>query len=88
MGHDRPARGARRREPVSHTGVIHTLMRSAEQHKLLIKRADLAARRLRFIVEGLRVLLSDEHFLTLLRAENVQTMPAPLARLIEQHEGA
>ena len=84
----RSGRGARRRQPVSHIGVIHTLMRSAEQHKLLLKRADLAAGRLRFIVEGLRVLLSDENFLTLLRAENVRTMPAPLARLIEQHGGA
>ena len=84
----RPARGARRRQPVSHTGVIHTLMRSAEQHRLLIKRADLAAGQLRFIVQGLRVLFSDDNFLNLLRAENVRTMPAPLARLIEQQEGA
>ena len=82
------SRGGRRREPVSHTGVIHTLMRSAEQHKLLIRRADLAAGRLRFIVEALRVLLSDEHFLNLLRANNVQTLPAPLARLIARQEGA
>ena len=84
----RGTRGRRRREPVSHTGVIHTLMRSAEQHKLLIKRADLAAGRLRFIVEALRVLLSDEHFLNLLRANNVQTLPAPLARLIARQEEA
>ncbi|MDE0059305.1 MAG: ParB/RepB/Spo0J family partition protein [Defluviicoccus sp.] len=82
------AKGARRRQSVSSAGVIHTLMRSAEQHKLLIKRADLAAGRLRFIVEALRVLLSDEHFLNLLRAENVQTLPAPLARLIQQPQGA
>lgn len=84
----RRAKGSRRREPVSHAGVIHNLRRSAEQRRLLIKRASLAEGRLRFIVGGLRVLLSDEHFLTLLRAENVQTMPAPLARLIEQHEDA
>ena len=84
----RRAKGARRREPVSHAGVIHNLMRSAEQHRLLIKRADLAAGRLRFIVEALRVLLSEEHFLDLLRAENVQTLPAPLACLVARQEGA
>ena len=84
----RPARGARRRQPVSSAGVVHTLKRSAEQHRLLIKRADLAAGQLRFIVQGLRVLFSDDNFLNLLRAENVRTMPAPLARLIEQQEGA
>ena len=30
------------------------------------------------------MLLDDEHFVTLLRAEELQTMPAPLARLIEE----
>ena len=32
------------------------------------------------------VTVSDEHFVTLLRAEDVHTLPAPLARLIEELE--
>ena len=59
---------------------------------MTIKRAEITAGRLRLVVQGLHVLLADEHFVTLadehfvtlLRAENVHTMPAPLARLIAE----
>ena len=77
-------RSDRGQTPISTTGLVHNLKRAAEQHRLLIKRAEFAASQRRFVVQGLRVLLSDEHFVTLLRAESVHTMPAPLARLIEE----
>lgn len=50
----------------------------------MIKRAEVASSRLRFVAQALQMLLGDEHFVTLLRAEGVHTLPAPLARLIEQ----
>ncbi|GEM_PF-6741950 len=34
------------------------------------------------------MLLSEDHFRTLLRAEQVQTLPAPLAHLVEAREEA
>ena len=58
-------------------------VRMAEQQRQLVKRAELTGSRLRFIVQGLRLLLDDEHFVTLLRAEGVHTMPASLARRLE-----
>ena len=73
----------RSQPPISTTRVVHTLKRAAEQQRLLVKRAELTASQLRFIVQGLRMLLDDEHFVTLLRAEGVHTMPASLARLLE-----
>ena len=69
--------------PVSTTALVHSLNRVAEQQRLLVKRAELTGSQLRFIVQGLRLLLDDEHFVTLLRAEGVHTVPAPLARRLE-----
>ena len=69
----------------------HALARSlqiqAERHQLMIKRAEIASSRLRFVVEALRILLADDHFVTLLRAEGVHTLPGPLAMLIEDRRG-
>jgi hypothetical protein len=50
-----------------------------DRQKLMIKKASLAQSRLLFVVNGLRRLLDDEHFVTLLRAEAMHTLPKPLA---------
>jgi ParB family chromosome partitioning protein len=48
----------------------------------MIKKADVTQNRLLFVVEAMRQLLADENFMTLLRAEELSTMPRPLADLI------
>ena len=57
-----------------------------KNHGALIESADTASEHLKILVQGLRTLLSEDHFRTLLRAEQVQTMPAPLAHLVEVRE--
>ncbi|MYH39272.1 MAG: chromosome partitioning protein ParB, partial [Rhodospirillaceae bacterium] len=79
---NRPVRSDRSRKPISTATQVRNLNNEAERKKQLIKKADLTAAQLRFFVDGLGMLLDDEHFVTLLRAEELQTMPAPLARLI------
>ena len=74
----------RGRSRTSSTELIRALRSQAQQKRLTIKRAEITASRLRLVVQGLHVLLADEHFVTLLRAENVHTMPAPVAHLIEE----
>ena len=71
----------------SSRSLARTLETEAERQRLLIKRAEITSSRLRFVVEALQMLLGDEHFVTLLRAEGVHTLPAPLARLIEERRG-
>ena len=44
----------------------------------MVKRANLAQGRLLFIVNALRRLLADEHFVALMRAEGVASVPRPL----------
>ncbi len=76
----------RGRTNTSSASVVRQLKSQAERQRLTIKRAEVTEGRLQLIVQGLRMLLSDEHFVTLLRAEDVHTLPAPLARLIEELE--
>ena len=49
--------------------------KETDRQKLMIKKASLAQSRLLFVVNGLRRLLDDEHFVTLLRAEAMHTLP-------------
>ena len=67
--------------------LARSLQNQAERQRLMIKRAEIASSRLRFVVEALQMLLGDEHFVTLLRAEGVHTLPGPLAGLIEERRG-
>jgi ParB family transcriptional regulator, chromosome partitioning protein len=59
--------------------LIRAYRNQTERQKLLVKKAELAHSRLLFVVNALRRLLADENFVTLLRAESMQTMPKPLA---------
>jgi ParB family chromosome partitioning protein len=62
--------------------LVRTYREETERQKLLVKKATLTQSRLLFVVNALRRLLADEHFVTLLRAEAMQTMPRLLAERI------
>jgi ParB family chromosome partitioning protein len=46
---------------------------------MLVKKAAITQSRLLFVVNALRRLFADEHFVTLLRAERLLTLPTPIA---------
>jgi ParB family chromosome partitioning protein len=50
----------------------------------MIKKAEVTQNRLLFIVEAIRSLRSDEHFVTLLRAEDLDSMPEYLKNCMEE----
>ena len=62
--------------------VIRAYQRETERQKLLVKRASLARSRLLFVANAMRRLLTDEHFVALLRAEGLSTLPRPLAERV------
>ncbi|MEJ2411221.1 MAG: plasmid partitioning protein RepB C-terminal domain-containing protein [Novosphingobium sp.] len=64
---------------VSSESLIRSYQRETERQKLLIKRASLARSRLLFVTNAMRRLLADDHFVTLMRAEGLITLPEPLA---------
>jgi ParB family chromosome partitioning protein len=72
------ARGAVRPQ-ITATKLIRAYRKETERQKLIVKKAALTQSRLIFVVNGLRRLLADEHFVTLLRAEAMHTIPRPLA---------
>ena len=51
---------------------------SGNRQKLLVKKAELTQGRLLFLCQAFRSLLKDDHFVTLLRAEGLETMPSYL----------
>lgn len=48
----------------------------------MVKKAEFAQHKLLFVVSALKQLMSDEHFMTLLRAEGLDTMPKQLAERV------
>lgn len=67
---------------LSSDALVRAYKQEADRQRLLIKRAEIAQNRLLFIVTAMRVLFADAHFATLLRAENLETLPRALADLI------
>ncbi len=68
----------RTRRPLTSDALVRAYQQEANRQKLMIKKAELAQGRLLFVTEAFRALRSDENFLTLLRAENLEAMPTYL----------
>ena len=67
---------------MSSEALVRAYEREADRQRLMIKKAEVTQNRLLFVVEAMRQLLTDTNFVTLLRAEGLETMPRPLADLI------
>lgn len=80
--------GVRRRNESLTTAdaLVHVYRQEADRQKLLVKKSQITQNRLLFIVSALKKLFGDENFLTLLRAERLDTLPAYLAERIKIHE--
>jgi len=73
--------GAKR--PLTSDALVRAYQQEAERQKLLIKKAELTQGRLMFVVEAFRSLRDDDHFLTLLRAEGLDTLPTHLGQSLD-----
>jgi ParB family chromosome partitioning protein len=82
--------GARRRNDglQSAESLVRIYRQEADRQKLLVKKSQLTEHRLLFIVSALKNLFRDENFVTLLRAEGLDTLPAYLAEKIQISERA
>lgn len=68
----------RTERPLTSEALVRAYRHEADRQKLMIKKSELTQGRLLFVIEAFRALRSDENFLTLLRAENLELMPAYL----------
>mgnify|MGYP001501030704 CR=1 FL=1 len=69
-------------------GFVSAYKRESNRQRLIIKKAGVCDNRLRVLVSGFNQLLGDENFLTLLRAESLDSMPQYLAERIQQQQEA
>lgn len=69
-------RGGNRR--ITANDLLQVYQREAEKQRILVKKSDFTQTRLLFVIEAIKDLLSDEGFVTLLRAEGLETMPRAL----------
>lgn len=74
----------RRERPLSSNALIRAYQEDVDRKRLLIRKAEATRNRLVFMTEALRKLFGDENFVTLLRAEGLDTLPANTAARIQK----
>lgn len=77
-----PAKPQKRQLPLSTHALVKAYRQNADKQRLMIQKSNATRSKMLFVTEALRKLLADEHFVTLLRAEGVETLPRPLAERI------
>ena len=75
------------RKRVTADSLVRAYRKETDRQKLMVKRATMSQSRLLFVVNALRRLLADEHFVTLLRAEHLLDLPRPLAERLDLAKG-
>ncbi len=78
--------GQARSQPTSAAALVRAYQKEVERQKLLVKKATLTESRLTFIVGAMSKLLSEDHFVTLLRAEGMARLPQPIAQRLGMTE--
>jgi len=75
----RPRSKVRTSSEITSSSLVRSYQREVERQKIFIKKSDYTQQRLLFVIGALRSLLSNENFVTLLRAENLDTVPSFIA---------
>ena len=71
--------GDRSRARPTASSLVRAYQKEVERQKLLLRKARLAQGRLSFVVAAMSRLLAEDHFVQLLRAERLATLPQPIA---------
>jgi ParB family chromosome partitioning protein len=73
----------KREQTLSSNALIRAYREDVDRKRLLIRKAESTRNRLIFVTEAVRKLFDDENFVTLMRAEGLDTLPQNLATRIE-----
>jgi ParB family chromosome partitioning protein len=75
---------SRVRQPtLSSASLLRAYRQDTDKKRLLVRKAEATRDRLVFVTEALRKLFADENFLTLLRAEELETLPRNLGERLQ-----
>lgn len=81
-------RERKREQSLSLNGLLRTYRDDTDRKRLLVRKAETTRDRLIFVTEGLRKILADDNFITLLRAEGLDSLPRNLADRLQMGERA
>ncbi len=79
----RTGRSSRSTGNISAQEVLKIYQKEVDRKRLLIRKADIVSNRMLFITEALRQLFAEDHFMTVLQAEGLTTLPKQLSSLME-----
>ena len=65
-------------QSLSSTALLRAYKENTDKKRMLVRKAEATRNRLIFVTEALRAIFADENFLTLLRAEDLDTLPRNL----------
>ena len=82
LGKALPAPGKKRGQNVD--DLLKLLREQANRQRMMAKKSELVSARLAFVISALNTLMSEPHFLTLLRAEGLTTMPLYLVQKMNE----
>jgi ParB family transcriptional regulator, chromosome partitioning protein len=69
--------------------LVNVFRRESQKQRLMVKKARICEAKLLFVITALRRLMADEHFVTLLRAEDLASMPKDIwERVTEKQKKA
>lgn len=75
LGKQRGGKGPPAKGKTSAETLVSAYRKEAQRQKLMIKKARICEARLEFVITAFTKLLASDHFVTLLRAESLPTMP-------------
>jgi ParB family transcriptional regulator, chromosome partitioning protein len=70
------------RRPITVNEVLRVYKKEAGRKRLLTRKAEVVSSHLLFVTEALKSLFKEEHFMTILKAEGLMTLPKPLSYLV------
>ena len=83
-----PEDNSRKQRPMSLASILKTYREDSQKKRSLVRKADMTKGRLVFVVEAVKTILADDHFRTLLKAENLDTLPKALSERLALQNGA
>ena len=84
MGKSLARKSPRKRTSLTTTTLVRAYQKEVERQRMVVRKGSLTQQRLVLIVSAMRQLIADDHFVTLLRAEGLDTMPAYLSERIHR----
>ena len=72
--------------PTNADSLVNAYRRESQKQRLMVRKARLCEGKLLFIVTALRRLMDDQHFVTLLRAEELATMPKDIWKRVTEQQ--